>query len=171
MDGAASALFERLRAWREELAKKMNVPAYAILNDASLRAISVARPQSDDELMAIPGIGPAKLERHGADLRRIVGEAGPADGVPVMFAKDGEAASDSSARSWHEERVAEARKLHPRAYEPWTDDEDARLRALVEEGRTIDELSSALQRQPNAVRIRAERLGLVVVDAAAAPAR
>jgi ATP-dependent DNA helicase RecQ len=169
MDGAASALFERLRAWREELAKKMNVPAYAILNDASLRAISVARPQSDDELMAIPGIGPAKLERHGADLRRIVGEAGPADGVPVMFAKDGEAASDSSARSWHEERVAEARKLHPRAYEPWTDDEDARLRALVEEGRTIDEVSSALQRQPNAVRIRAERLG-VVVDAAAAPA-
>jgi ATP-dependent DNA helicase RecQ len=165
MDGAASALFERLRAWREELAKSMNVPAYAILNDATLRAISVARPQTDDELLVIPGIGPTKLERHGADLRRIVDGAGDAPGVPSMYAKQpSETVAD--ARSWHEERVAEARKLHPRAYEPWTDDEDATLRALVSDGAPLDAISTALGRQPNAVRIRAERLGLLLPEGA-----
>jgi ATP-dependent DNA helicase RecQ len=168
MDGAASALFERLRAWREELAKKLDVPHHAILNDATLRAIAVARPQSDDELLAIPGIGPAKLERHGADVRRIVGE--PADGVPATFAR-GATVGDSEPRSWHEERVAEARKTYPRAYEPWTEDEDGRLRSLAGSGATVDAIAVALQRQPNAVRIRAERLGIVVVDPAFAATR
>ncbi len=166
MDGAASALFERLRSWREELAKKMYVPHYAILNDATLRAIAVSRPQSDEELLSTPGIGPAKLERHGEDLRRIVGEA-PTDGVPPDLAKVS-AAPAAGARSWHEERVAEARKLHPRAYEPWTDGEDERLRALAGERLTLDAISRALERQPNAVRIRADRLGLAeqIVEAA-----
>jgi hypothetical protein len=144
----------------------MDIPHYAILNDATLRAIAVARPQSDDELLAIPGIGPAKLERHGADLLRIVAEQGSSGGVPATFAKSAPAVADTDAKSWHQERVAEARKLHPRAYEPWTDDEDARLRDLVAGGASLDDLSRALERQANAVRIRAERLGVVVVDAA-----
>jgi ATP-dependent DNA helicase RecQ len=179
LDGAASALFERLRAWREELAKKMDVPHYAILNDATLRAIAVARPQTDEELLSIPGIGPAKLERHGEDLRRIVGEH--ADGsVPAEFANgegtgyrgqgtvnEATAATDAGAKSWHEERVAEARKLHPRAYEPWTDDEDERLRALAVDGATLDKMAQVLERQPNAVRIRSERLGVHVAGAEA----
>jgi ATP-dependent DNA helicase RecQ len=166
MHGTASAFFARLRAWREELAKKMNVPAYAILNDATLRAVAVVRPRTDDELLTVPGIGPAKLERHGADLRRIVAEAPPPESVPAAFSKD-VATSDGEAKSWHEERVAEARKLHPRAYEAWTDAEDDRLRALAADQRTLDEMSQALERQPNAVRIRAERLGVAVVDVAA----
>jgi ATP-dependent DNA helicase RecQ len=161
MDGGASTLFERLWAWREELAKRMEVPHYAILNDATLRAIAVTRPQSDEELLAIPGIGPAKLERHGADVKRIVRELADAAGAAPTSAI-AQSTSHQEARSWHDERVAEARKLHPRAYEPWTEGEDARLRALAAEGAPLDGISHALERQPNAVRIRAERLGVVV---------
>jgi hypothetical protein len=108
-----------------------------------------------------------KLERHGADLTRIVREQADAGAAPPV-APPASAASDVEARSWHEEQVAEARRMHPRAYEPWTDGEDARLRALADEGTPLDAISRTLERQPNAVRIRAERLGVVVVEAEAA---
>jgi hypothetical protein len=56
--------------------------------------------------------------------------------------------------------VAEARRAHARAYERWTDDEDARLRRLIEAGGDIESIVAELQRQPNAVIMRAQRLSL-----------
>ncbi len=158
LDGAASALFERLRAWRNERATAEGKPAYTVLADATLRAVAVAQPQSDDDLIAMPGIASAKLAQYGADLRTIVGEHIARQGAAPPRAP---AASDTGARTFHEERVAEARKLHPRAFERWSDDEDERLRGLIADGRTLDEIIGILERQPNAVRIRAERLDLL----------
>jgi len=155
LNGNASALFERLREWRNERATAEGKPAYAVLADATLRAVAVALPQSDDELIAMPGIASAKLAQYGADLRAIVGEHIARHGVTPP-----PSAPDAGARTFHEERVAEARKLHPRAFERWSDDEDERLRGLITDGRTLDEIIGILERQPNAVRIRTERLGL-----------
>ena len=39
-----------------------------VFGDATLRLIAAARPTSDTELLAIKGIGPAKLENYGDDL-------------------------------------------------------------------------------------------------------
>jgi DNA helicase-2/ATP-dependent DNA helicase PcrA len=58
----------RLRAWRLERAKADNVPPYVVFHDAVLQAIAAARPGSLGELAQISGVGPAKLERYGADL-------------------------------------------------------------------------------------------------------
>ena len=56
---------ERLRSWRLETSKEGKVPAYVVFTDATLTAIAVSRPASRSDLLEIPGIGGAKLERYG----------------------------------------------------------------------------------------------------------
>jgi ATP-dependent DNA helicase RecQ len=58
--------FERLRAVRRRLADEESVPAYIVFSDAVLREMAVRRPSSEAELLDVPGIGPAKLQRYGA---------------------------------------------------------------------------------------------------------
>jgi DNA-binding NarL/FixJ family response regulator len=57
-------------------------------------------------------------------------------------------------------RLARIRQRHPRAYERWGDDEDARLKVAVASGRAIAEIAVDLQRQPSAIRSRLSKLGV-----------
>ncbi|AKK08112.1 ATP-dependent DNA helicase UvrD2 [Corynebacterium testudinoris] len=66
--GADEAVFDTLRAWRSEVARENNVPAYLIFSDATLMAVAEAAPRDEPELLDVPGIGPVKAERFGADL-------------------------------------------------------------------------------------------------------
>ncbi|MFR1167611.1 MAG: RecQ family ATP-dependent DNA helicase, partial [Adlercreutzia equolifaciens] len=50
-------LFERLRALRLRLAQEAAVPPYVIFHDATLAAMAAARPVTEEELLALPGIG------------------------------------------------------------------------------------------------------------------
>ena len=59
---------ERLEAWREHAAKIARVPAQAILDDITLRAIAEARPDDADALIGVPGLGPVKAARFGEQL-------------------------------------------------------------------------------------------------------
>ncbi len=70
---AAVPLFERLRAWRSERARADGVPAYVVLPDRALRALAREGPASPGELLSVPGIGPAKLERYGEGLLAVIG--------------------------------------------------------------------------------------------------
>jgi superfamily II DNA helicase RecQ len=72
VSSADEALFERLRAWRRETAAAAAVPAYVVLADRTLRALAAARPAAEEELAAVPGIGPAKLERYGPALLELM---------------------------------------------------------------------------------------------------
>ena len=146
-----------LREWRSRRAAKENVPAYGVLHDATLRAVAAARPKSDDALLGIGGFGPAKLERYGAGVIGVV-KAYETEYEPPSITEA--PATSANGASYHDERVREARKIHPRAFERWSDEEDERLRQLVGAGRTTDDIASELQRQPNAVLIRAQRLSL-----------
>ena len=62
---ATNSLFEFLRKLRSEIAKEEGVPAYIIFNDATLKQLEVQRPMSDEEFLAIDGVGKAKLEKYG----------------------------------------------------------------------------------------------------------
>ncbi|TMH64159.1 MAG: DNA helicase RecQ [Betaproteobacteria bacterium] len=68
----AQELFERLRAWRLEAARRHGVPAYVIFHDATLREIARARPSSLDGLRGISGVGARKLEAYGAEIIDLV---------------------------------------------------------------------------------------------------
>jgi ATP-dependent DNA helicase RecQ len=81
LDGHASSLFEQLKAWRRRRADADGVPAYVVFADATLRAIADARPASGDELTAISGVGPAKLERYGAQVLAEVREHASPEGM------------------------------------------------------------------------------------------
>ena len=61
----ANSLFETLRKLRYEIAKEENVPAYVIFSDAALRQMETERPMSDEEFLAIEGVGKTKLENFG----------------------------------------------------------------------------------------------------------
>ncbi|MFK8016231.1 MAG: DNA helicase RecQ [Gammaproteobacteria bacterium] len=58
-------LFELLRATRAELATQNGVPAYVIFHDATLLQMVHARPVTEEELLAVNGVGASKLERYG----------------------------------------------------------------------------------------------------------
>ena len=61
-------MLTELRQWRTNLSKEMNVPAYVILTDATLRAITEKVPTTAEQLVSIPGIGPVKVEQFGEDI-------------------------------------------------------------------------------------------------------
>ncbi len=66
------ALFELLRQWRTAQAREQDVPPYVIFPDRVLRAVAASLPTDPDALRAIPGVGPAKLERYGNTVLAIV---------------------------------------------------------------------------------------------------
>ena len=58
----AQARFINLKAWRSEVAKAHDLPAYVIFNDATLVGIAQRNPQTLADLHGISGIGTKKLE-------------------------------------------------------------------------------------------------------------
>jgi len=77
MDGAAEARFDRLRAWRQTLARRDGVPAYVIAQDRTLREIARLRPRTPEQLALAYGMGPAKLARHGEQILALLSEGDP----------------------------------------------------------------------------------------------
>jgi DNA helicase II / ATP-dependent DNA helicase PcrA len=57
-----------LVAWRRALARASGVPAFVIFHDATLAALAETRPRTRDALLALPGLGPVKVERYGDEL-------------------------------------------------------------------------------------------------------
>jgi len=68
----ANSLFESLRKLRYEISNEENVPAYVIFSDAALRQMEKERPMSDSELLAIDGVGKAKLEKYGEAFIKVI---------------------------------------------------------------------------------------------------
>lgn len=66
--------FEQLKRWRLREATEREVPAFVVFTDATLLAIVEQLPASLEQLAAIPGIGPAKLELYGPTLLELLGD-------------------------------------------------------------------------------------------------
>jgi ATP-dependent DNA helicase RecQ len=75
LHGESQQRFNALKAWRAEVAREHNLPAYVIFHDATLAAIAAAAPRSVDDLQGISGIGQKKLEAYGDEVIRVVGAA------------------------------------------------------------------------------------------------
>ena len=63
----------QLKAWRAEVAREHNLPAFVIFHDATLRAIAERAPQSLTDLEGISGMGTKKLQAYGAEVLRVCG--------------------------------------------------------------------------------------------------
>ena len=72
LDTAGQHRLLALKAWRSEVARAHNLPAYVIFHDATLEAIAQRAPQTLDHLQDISGIGAKKLAAYGEEVLRVV---------------------------------------------------------------------------------------------------
>ena len=73
LDAEATARYAALKAWRAEVAREHNLPAYVVFHDATLAEMARAHPHSRDELAGISGVGARKLEAYGDEILRVLG--------------------------------------------------------------------------------------------------
>ena len=67
-------MFLKLKTLRKKLADQRNLPAYIVFSDATLHQMARFRPLTIQEMMAISGVGPKKLETYGEDFLRVLSE-------------------------------------------------------------------------------------------------
>ena len=72
LDTSGERRFASLKAWRAEVAREHNLPAYVIFHDATLIAIAQRDPQQLSDLDGISGIGAKKLTAYGDEVLRAV---------------------------------------------------------------------------------------------------
>ena len=77
------SLWEALRAWRLEEARRQELPPYVIFHDTTLIEVARRRPASLAALAEIPGIGRSKLDRYGAAVIAVVAAKAPKDSAPA----------------------------------------------------------------------------------------
>lgn len=68
LDDKGRELFEQLRQWRKQQAQKDDKPPYLIFPDSTLLTIAKQRPQTENDLRAISGVGEKKFERYAQAL-------------------------------------------------------------------------------------------------------
>ncbi|HEV7619375.1 MAG TPA: DNA helicase RecQ [Burkholderiaceae bacterium] len=74
LSATEQAIFDKLRWWRVETARKHNVPAYVIFHDATMREIAKAKPASLSDLRGVSGVGEKKLETYGEEIVALIAE-------------------------------------------------------------------------------------------------
>ncbi len=72
LDGEGLVRYAALKAWRADVAREHNLPAYVIFHDATLAAIAKRAPQTLEDLQGISGMGAKKLEAYAQDVLRVV---------------------------------------------------------------------------------------------------
>jgi ATP-dependent DNA helicase UvrD/PcrA len=65
-------LYAALKRWRLERATADELPAYVVFHNSTLAEIAGRRPRDLSELGSVPGVGPTKLERYGADVLAVL---------------------------------------------------------------------------------------------------
>ena len=62
------AAWERMRTWRLQKARALQVPAFVVFDDTTLRQVAAELPVTEAALLSVRGIGPAKLDAYGSEL-------------------------------------------------------------------------------------------------------
>lgn len=65
-------IYKYLKAWRNDKATQMNIPAFMICHNSELLSIAKARPKSEEDLIKIKGFGPYKTNKYGEDIISIL---------------------------------------------------------------------------------------------------
>jgi ATP-dependent DNA helicase RecQ len=73
LGAAGQRALAALKAWRAEVAKAHNLPAFVIFHDSTLRALAQAHPQHLSDMQGIAGVGQKKLEAYGPQVLHVLG--------------------------------------------------------------------------------------------------
>jgi ATP-dependent DNA helicase RecQ len=75
LDDDDRQLLQVLTAWRREKAAEESVPPYIVAPNTALRNLALSRPKTTSMLSAVPGFGPVKVEKYGAELLRLIAQS------------------------------------------------------------------------------------------------
>jgi hypothetical protein len=137
------------------------------------------------EVCALTLADPEELRAFFEGLRRVLGATGhavpapagaedptaelPASGSmrgsrrvpPAQRASAGSTAARADDPAEREAMIAEARQRNPNTFQPWTSDEERRVRERFENGEAIPAIARAHRRSPKAIEMRLKRLGVL----------
>ena len=71
-DGWDQDIFERLRAYRLEVATDSGVPPYVVASDRTLKEMARLRPTNERELLRVHGFGPSRVQRYGSGFLELL---------------------------------------------------------------------------------------------------
>ncbi len=72
LDSSAQRRYAALRAWRAEVAREHNLPAYVVFHDATLAQMARSEPRNLADLGEISGVGAKRLDAYGAEILRVL---------------------------------------------------------------------------------------------------
>ncbi|MDB4972888.1 MAG: ATP-dependent helicase RecQ [Myxococcaceae bacterium] len=75
LDGAGIERFDALKAWRADVAREHNLPAFVVFHDATLAEMARLRPSSLQALGEISGVGAKKLDAYGSAILKVLAPA------------------------------------------------------------------------------------------------
>jgi ATP-dependent DNA helicase RecQ len=146
LDAHGTALFQRLRALRRELADERNVPPYVIFSDATLREMAQQRPGNRTTFAQISGVGSQKLEAFATVFLRAIESYCDELGLATMeqvepaverpkprIGREQTQRTDHATNGESNERAGSVRSVRT-AQITWQ---------LFQEGKTVDEITEA----------------------------
>ena len=68
----STPLFNLLREWRNEKAKKVGYPAFYMFSNLQLAQIAVKNPETLTQLASVEGVGRVKIKKYGEEILQIV---------------------------------------------------------------------------------------------------
>lgn len=154
-----TALFERLRLLRKEIADENHWPAYVVMSDKSLHALATEKPITLLQFGNTFGIGEHKRDTYGERFLAIIrgfSETLVDLPFPESVATESLVRKNPDAPTYMEQQ----KQLHAKAYAPWTDEDDNLLSQYYKEGKSVKELMGIFARNSGAIRSRIRKLGL-----------
>lgn len=72
MENANSNIYEALYEWRRLLSREQSLPAYRILTNSTMQQLAFRLPDTPEDLLATPGIGPRTQEKYGQQILAVI---------------------------------------------------------------------------------------------------
>ena len=155
-------LFEKLRALRKTIANEIGKPAYIVLSDKSLHALTAEKPTNLFLFGNTYGIGEHKKVQFGERFVDLICHHLGVSRSPEPIASPVQsqtAEEDAEATSPADLSYMDKQKQqYDNAYALWTEEEDKALLSLHKQGKTVSELVAIFQRNAGAIRSRIKKL-------------
>ena len=105
LDPAGRRALRELFIWRDEQARRRDLPPFKVLSNSALTGLAEERPKNMRGLSQIEGLGPRLVRSHGDKLLDVLQQARelePIDRLPRLASRDGTGELDEVALEFHE---------------------------------------------------------------------
>jgi len=151
-------LFNKLKEVRKRIADEHQWPAYVVLSDRSLHHLATERPKTLIEFGNTYGIGERKRDNFGVEFIKVIKEYTLAQNdLPFPDTEPMEVRIEKPISYMERQK-----QIHAKAYAPWTEEEEFRLKSLLDAGVSIDSIVFEIGRNKGAIQSRIKKLGLML---------